>query len=348
MRAGMTGRTTFQQLPARAPTSAWNPPGTGSTLSGPARRRFASPADGPCPEDEMQRKPIPPTDTERPRIDLTDGGLAASIVVDASPGAVEAARRAASAVFVGLAARLAVEVEASRVPARPDGTTLVDPLFRRMWRAVRPFSDVPVAPIVARDGAIAEEILAAVTAAAHLDRAVVTVGGAVALHLTPGFGFRAGLPLAAGEPAATVEVRPGDMVRGIGTAAGAELRPLFGIAETVTVSAQTAARAAAAAAVIADSVDLPGHSAVTRVPADLLDPGSPWGARPVVRAVGRLDADDVAAALAAGRMSAERMIEAGTISGCVVALRGELLTLGRVEMPVEPEMAASRRIRGRS
>ena len=50
--------------------------------------------------------------------------------------------------------------------ADPRGTELRGAVARRMWRAVRPFAGRhPIAPIVARDGALAEEILGAVSRA---------------------------------------------------------------------------------------------------------------------------------------------------------------------------------------
>jgi ApbE superfamily uncharacterized protein (UPF0280 family) len=48
----------------------------------------------------------------------------------------------------------------------------------------------------------------------------------------------------------------------------------FGIADAVTVLAGSAAAADAAATVIANAVDLPGHGAITRRPASAIDPDS--------------------------------------------------------------------------
>ncbi len=69
----------------------------------------------------------------------------------------------------------------------------------------------------------------------------------------------------------------------------------LGIADAVTVLARTASQADAAATVIANAVDLPGHPAVIRVPANDLQPDSDLGARLVTRAVGNLSAADIAA-----------------------------------------------------
>jgi ApbE superfamily uncharacterized protein (UPF0280 family) len=51
----------------------------------------------------------------------------------------------------------------------------------------------------------------------------------------------------------------------------------LGIADAVTVLARTALAADAAATIIANAVDLPGHPAIRRVPANELQPDSDLG-----------------------------------------------------------------------
>jgi len=52
--------------------------------------------------------------------------------------------------------------------------------------------------------------------------------------------------------------------------------------------ATQAAQADAAATIIANAVDLPGHPAIVRLPAESLQPDSDLGARLVTRGVGEL------------------------------------------------------------
>ncbi len=169
-----------------------------------------------------------------------------------------------------------------------------------MWRAVRPFAAThPIAPLAARDGAIAEELLAAASGAAVCDRVIVRVGDCMAVHLTPGFGFRRRCPPATTSPAASR-----DPCRGHGARprAGSSRRPPSGLRHRRRGLGHRpdGGQGRAAAAVLADAVDIAGHPAIARVPADLLEPGSPYGTRPMVRAVGRLSDDEVAAALEGG------------------------------------------------
>ncbi len=104
----------------------------------------------------------------------------------------------------------------------------------------------------------------------------------------------------------------------------------FGIADSVTVLAATAAAADAAATLVANSVDLPGHPAVSRTPARLLQPDSDLGDRPVTVSVGPLSSDETAAALERGLAEARAMQAAGLIAGAALFLRGAARVLAPV------------------
>ena len=80
-----------------------------------------------------------------------------------------------------------------------------------------------------------------------------------------------------------------DPVRGIATSGWRGRSFSLGIADAVTVLADRAAAADAAATIIANAVDLPGHPAIVRVPACELAPDSDLGDRLVTQAVGRVD-----------------------------------------------------------
>jgi len=105
----------------------------------------------------------------------------------------------------------------------------------------------------------------------------------------------------------------------------------LGIADAVTVLAGQSSTADAAATLIANAVDLPGHAAVTRVPAASLQPDSDLGARPVTRAVGPLAPKEIAAALAAGVAFAETLVAERRIIAVALHLAGETRMLGRID-----------------
>ena len=158
-----------------------------------------------------------------------------------------------------------------------------------MMAAVLPYaSEFFITPMAAVAGAVADEILAAMLSSAQLSRAYVNNGGDIAMHLAPGEKFVVGLVEGPDHPSlfGTATLHACDPVRGIATSGWRGRSFSLGIADAVTVLADRAAAADAAATIIANAVDLPGHPAIIRVPARELAPDSDLGIRPVTQAVG--------------------------------------------------------------
>ncbi|MEO1275046.1 MAG: hypothetical protein AAFV96_06495, partial [Pseudomonadota bacterium] len=207
---------------------------------------------------------------------------------------------------------------------------LSGPVARRMQRAVSPFVEGRfITPMAAVAGAVADHVATAMAAAAPLRRLIVNNGGDIALRLAPGETARLLLctnPAPEGPSASgAVEIGAGDGIAGIATSGWRGRSHSLGIADAVTVFAEDAATADAAATLIANAVDLPDepalHAPVTRVPASSLCPESDLGDRLVTTRVAPLPQDLAAAALARGQALAARFAVAGRI-------RGAHLTLG--------------------
>jgi ApbE superfamily uncharacterized protein (UPF0280 family) len=200
-----------------------------------------------------------------------------------------------------------------------------------MHAAVAPFAaDQFITPMAAVAGSVAEEILGAMLAAARLDRAYVNNGGDIALHLTGGEQFTVGLMDLPDhhDVMQTISVEADDPARGIATSGRHGRSFSLGIADAVTVLAKTASQADAAATIIANAVDLPGHSAITRCPANELQPDSDLCARLVTRDVGALREDEIEEALRAGVNRAQQLLAAGLIEGAALRLLGETAVVG--------------------
>jgi len=177
---------------------------------------------------------------------------------------------------------------------------------------------------------VAEEILGAMLAAARLDRAYVNDGGDIALHLADGEQFTVGLmdrPDRHGLLRA-MTIDADDPVRGVATSGRHGRSFSLGIADAVTVLARTASQADAAATIIANAVDLPGHPAVVRCPANELQPDSDLGTRLVTRDLGALGENEVEEALRAGASQAQQLFAAGLIEGAALRLKGETVVVG--------------------
>jgi ApbE superfamily uncharacterized protein (UPF0280 family) len=98
----------------------------------------------------------------------------------------------------------------------------------------------------------------------------------------------------------------------------------FGIADSVSILARTAAQADAAATIVGNAVDLPGHAAIDRRPASEIDPASDLGDRLVTFDLGKLDDGAIETALDAGETMADTLLRDGLIEGAVLTLRGHL------------------------
>jgi ApbE superfamily uncharacterized protein (UPF0280 family) len=109
----------------------------------------------------------------------------------------------------------------------------------------------------------------------------------------------------------------------------------LGIADAVTVLAPRAAMADAAATMIANAVDLPGHAAVSRRPAVEMQAESDLGHRLVTVGVGPLLAADIARALDAGLTAARGFAARGLIEGAALFLQGQVRAHGQLSMPKE-------------
>lgn len=244
------------------------------------------------------------------RVHLQDGPI--DLLLKAEGTGREAAERAAVLAFDGLLATLVQELTVLRRPIGAPPPEVSGPVARRMVAAVAPFSDRFVTPMAAVAGAVSDHLLAAMLQAApDLDRAWVNDGGDIAFHLAPGRTFDVGLIAGLGAPtlAGTATVGHGDPMRGVATSGRGGRSFSLGIADAVTVMARNAASADVAATLIANGVDLPGHPAIRRGPACVEDPDSDLGTLPVVLEVGRLNHDDVEAALEAGCRASKPIVK---------------------------------------
>ena len=264
------------------------------------------------------------------RLHLQDGPIDLIVEARGSEANVRAAYGAAVQRFTGLLDELCEELPLLRQAADPARCLLRGTVARRMHDAVAPFaSEHFITPMAAVAGSVAEEVLGAMLQSAPLEQAYVNNGGDIALHLGDGEHFTVGLAERPDAPALmrTMVVHADDPSRGVATSGRHGRSFSLGIADAVTVLARTASQADAAATIIANAVDLPGHPAIVRCPAHDLQPDSDLGARLVTRGVGKLSADEIEAALESGAACARKLLAAGLIDGAALRLLGEMITV---------------------
>ncbi len=205
---------------------------------------------------------------------------------------------------------------------------------RRMWQACQPFDSDFITSMAAVAGSVADELIAHFQRPG-VQRAWVNNGGDIAMHLAPSQSLRVGLyaDLARLDAAQLqdgllldghLEVNAEMPVRGVATSGWRGRSFSFGIADSVTVLARTAAQADAAATVIANAVNVK-DARVQRQPASALKDNSDLGERLVTTEVPPLEPALVLRALNAGLQKAQALRAAGLIFSAALVCQHQML-----------------------
>jgi uncharacterized protein len=296
------------------------------------------------------------------RLHLHDGPIDLIIEADGTRSKVEQAYRAAARRFVTILDELCAELPLLRTPVSPSSPRPKGPIAQRMYDAVlqcaiagAPHAGVArwsswhrhsclcssepgalpsicegglfITPMAAVAGAVAEVVLTEMTDATDLTRAYVNNGGDIALHLAPGYSYTVGIVERPESPSlfGSANISAESDIRGIATSGWRGRSFSLGIADAVTVLARTAAESDAAATIIANAVNLPGHPAVTRVPANQIAPDSDLQDLPITRAVGPLCTSEIARALETGLRVAEELRDGGLIHSAALCLQQQVV-----------------------
>lgn len=262
------------------------------------------------------------------RLHLAHGPIDLVIRAFGPTAAVEQAYRRAARRFDGLLPSLVAVLARLREPVG-DAAGLPPPA-RLMHVATAPMADRFVTPMAAVAGAVADSVLEVIRAVPGIERAYVNNRGDIAVHLTPGRTLDIGVVPALRRPlmAAAIRLDHRDGIGGIATSGWDGRSFSLGIADAVTVLAETAARADAAATLIANAVDI-ADPAISRAPARDLDPDSDLGCRLVTIGVGSLAQEAVAEALENGAGYARELLRRGLIRGAMLVLQGRARSVGR-------------------
>ena len=272
------------------------------------------------------------------KLHLQHGPIDLIIVAEGRPDEVRKAYLQATDAFEDLLATLVEELPALRRPVSDGSARFAGPVARRMAAATADHPACFVTPMAAVAGAVADHVLQALKQGRNLCRAHVNNGGDIALYLDAHEVFHIGVCTdpCTGRQGSTVTVSANDGVGGVATSGWRGRSHSLGIADAVTVLAANAARADAAATLIANAVNLPGSPRITRRPAIELSPDSDLGERLVTVGVETLPPPDIVHALAAGEAVANRMVERGLIAAAFLTLQDQ------VRMAGEPSAAIDR------
>lgn len=278
------------------------------------------------------------------------GPIRCAIGADGDAGVVTQSVEAAWGRFQTVLAELVAELPLLRTDLSMPLALGVEPqgaIARRMVAACRPHAEQGrfITAFAAVAGSVAQELIAFFERPG-IRRAYVNNGGDIALYLADGEHFDvgvvvdpstgSGLDQSAGSSLHGVtlggvdgrfRVHAESAVRGIATSGWRGRSFSFGIADSVTVLAATAAQADAAATLIANAVTLDDER-IQRAPASTLRDDTDLGERRVTVGVPALEPHRVALALAGGATFARGLLVAGRIHAAALSLQGQLRRVG--------------------
>lgn len=287
---------------------------------------------------------------EPPRLHLHHGPIDLIIQAwgsDAGDAQVMQAYRSATRCFDSLLQQLVDELVLLRSPlpsAEGPRRGARGPVARRMVDAVLPHTArCFVTPMAAVAGAVADELVSVMWRDAALLRVFVNNGGDIALRLRPGQRLTAAVaasPVGSdGAPGERIHaeglitLQHADGVQGMATSGWQGRSHSLGIADAVTVLADSAAAADVAATLVANAVDLPGDPRIGRAPASSLAPDSDLGERLVTTAVPALDHNSIELALSSGQQLAQALLDGGQVIAALLRCQGHTRVVGRFASP---------------
>ncbi len=264
------------------------------------------------------------------RLHLQHGPIDLIIEADGARKEIKLAYAGAIERFQTILTELVAELPRLRTYCPKEGLGLTGPVARRMEAAVRLFASHRITPMAAVAGAVADEILMAMTTGLRLDRTYVNNGGDIAISLGEGRRYDIAMIGRPDRPAllGKIGLAAGDGIGGMATSGRHGRSHSLGIADSVTVLAANAALADAAATLIANEIDLPDHTSIKRVPARDLNPDSDLGERLVTVDVVGLSERETASALNAGATFAKDLVRQGTIKAAALYLADQCVVVG--------------------
>jgi len=263
------------------------------------------------------------------RLHLQHGPINLVIKADGSDAAVRQAYQRAGRRLSGMLQSLVDNLSLLRSPEVPAWVRVTDQTSQQMIAAARQFKGQFVTPMAAVAGAVADSILEAMQESDGLHKIFVNNGGDIALHLAPGQRMQIGIvpTLSAATPDASIQISGDDGIGGIATSGWDGHSLSQGIADAVTVIAESGAVADVAATLIANRVNCEAEG-IERCPARELDPDSDLGEQWVTVGVGKLSETAINVALDRGEQYAWSLLEQGIIQGTILSLQGHKRTVG--------------------
>lgn len=190
-------------------------------------------------------------------------------------------------------------------------------ISQSMQNATEKFYPEFITPMAAVAGSVADNILNVLVKDTKLEKAYVNNGGDVSFYLTENQTVKSSL---ASIPNIIAEIDYKDKSRGIATSGWRGRSFSLGIADSVTVLADNAAMADAAATMIANSVNIKNHPLIIKKPAEEIYEDSDLKNLMVTVEVGDLKQSEIEDALRNGNEVGKKYLENGLINSALIEL----------------------------
>ena len=190
-------------------------------------------------------------------------------------------------------------------------------ISQSMQNATEMFYPDFITPMAAVAGSVADNILNVLVKDSQLEKAYVNNGGDVSFYLTENQTVKSSL---ASIPNIIAEIDYKDKSRGIATSGWRGRSFSLGIADSVTVLADNAAMADAAATMIANSVNIKNHPLIIKKPAEEIYEDSDLKNLMVTVEVGDLKQSEIEDALRNGNEVGKKYLENGLINSALIEL----------------------------
>jgi len=190
-------------------------------------------------------------------------------------------------------------------------------ISQSMQNATEKFYPDFITPMAAVAGSVADNILNVLVKDTKLEKAYVNNGGDVSFYLTENQTVKSSL---ASIPNIIAEIDYKDKSRGIATSGWRGRSFSLGIADSVTVLADNAAMADAAATMIANSVNIKNHPSIIKKPAEEIYEDSDLKNLMVTVEVGDLKQSEIEDALRNGNEVGKTYLKNGLINSALIEL----------------------------
>jgi len=220
--------------------------------------------------------------------------------------------------FKTLLSDLVLELELLKKEVQYD-RQFTNQIAQKMQQATQEFHPDFITPMAAVAGSVADSVLEVLTSGFILEKAYVNNGGDVSFYLNKGQSMKSSL---ASMPDTFTEIKYEDKSRGVATSGWRGRSFSLGIADSVTVLANNAAMADAAATMIANSVNLKNHPLIKKKYAQDLNDSSDLFGQMVTTEVGKLSQKDIIKAINNGHNKAKMYLSNNLINSALIQLCG--------------------------